>query len=296
VRVAKGAIHDQGYQRYTGERRPQARRFVVVARNVVATAWKQKLAVKIPVFGTLLAVIVAGGIMVALTNIGKQFPGAGGALRPAGDWVMNGSLRFFEISGFLLTVAVGAGAIADDMSAGAFQFYFSRPLRSVDYVRGKLLGLFAVVGVATLAGPFVLALVRLAVAMDQPELGRVALIVPKMLLVGTAFTLAMVMPAAALGALLGKKTPARVAFAILWTVYSFFVFGIADLVEEPRLRLLSLNSCVDAIAAFLLDGRGQHRLPPPLEAAGVILAVSLACYAYIRWRVRSAESAGLGAV
>ena len=51
VAGATGTIHDQGYQRYRGERLPQSRRFLVIARNVMAVAWKSRWGVKLPVLG-----------------------------------------------------------------------------------------------------------------------------------------------------------------------------------------------------------------------------------------------------
>jgi hypothetical protein len=165
-----------------------------------------------------------------------------------------------------------------------------------DYLRGKLLGLFAVVGVATLAGPLVLGLVRVALAAGEPGFARTALVVPELLLVGTVQTAAMVLPAAALGALLGKKTPARVAFALVWSVYSHFVWGLSQILHRDRLRLLSPDSCADAITAYFLASHTRGRLPDPGEAAVVLAGLFVGIYVYLVRRVRSAESAGLGAV
>ena len=100
--------------------------------------------------------------------------------------------------GQLLAVTVGCSAVADDLTRGAFQFYFARPLRPGDYLRGKLLGVGLIIALPMLLGPFILTLVRLFLVEDVADMLPLLPMVPKALLAGLYGTASIVMPSVAL--------------------------------------------------------------------------------------------------
>jgi ABC-2 type transport system permease protein len=287
--ATRGTIHDQGYERYTGERRPQARRFLVISRNLVVSAWRQGWRVRLPLVGAALTAVMASGIMIVFALIGSRLHNANQA-KP--ETIMLGALPFFAIWGFLIALSVAAPAVADDLRAGAFQFYFSRPLRAGDYVRGKLLGLFAAVGLATFFGPMLMAIVRVALANDFGEALRLIGILPRMAAVAFAATAAMVLPAAGLGALLRKRWAGMAAFASYNLIVAPLGDAFASAFHQPLFRMMSTAQCVTAASSGLL---GRHSEELPAWAGWTGLAIfALAGWAIIQWRISSAERAGVG--
>jgi ABC-2 type transport system permease protein len=290
-----GTIHDQGYERYQGERLPQARRLLVVARNVLAVAWKSRWGVKLPLLGAVLTLVVSAAVMIVATTIAGHAGGREMQFLRA-DNVMFRSYPFFSACGILLSLTVAASSVADDLTSGAFQFYFSRPLRPDDYVRGKLLGLFALVGVATLAAPVLLAIVRVCLADDLKTALATVPLVGRTFLVGVAGTAALVLPAMGLAATMGKRMAAQAAFVVYWVVLSTVAMALAEGLHQPQIALLSLVADIAVVAAELFRVAGDTGLPPPWQAGLAILFFTAGSYALVRARVRSGASAGIGGV
>jgi ABC-type transport system involved in multi-copper enzyme maturation permease subunit len=289
----QGVIHDQGYERYTGERRPQRRRFLVIAKNAMAVAWRQKLYVRLPIIGAVLTAVVASGVMVVLSMLADRFRRLPATFSPDAI-VLDSTAKFFGMFGFLLAVVVTAPAIADDLRAGAFQFYFSRPLRTRDYVLGKLLGVCTMVAIATLGGPVLLAIVRVGLADGFGEMMTLIDIVPKAAAVGLATTLSLALPAAALGALLRKRGPAMAAFAAYHLLVVPVAQAFARMLDLPQLNMVSTWRSVEAIAqAMMGKAPGPDDPGPWWGVLGLGLFVGGAV-AIISWRVSSAERAGVG--
>jgi hypothetical protein len=161
-------------------------------------------------------------------------------------------------------------------------------------VRGKLLGLCTLVGIATLGGPMLLAIVRVGLAGSFSEALELAGILPRTFAVGAVFTLSLVMPAAAMGALLRKRGPAMAAFAAYHMLIVPMVTAFANFLDAPQLLMLSTWEDVLAVGRVLL-GRsgGPDDLGPALGILGLGLFLAGGYWA-IRWRVSSAERAGVG--
>ncbi len=292
---ATGTIHDQGYQRYEGVRLPRSRRFLVITRNVLATAWKARWGVKLPLLGAVLTLVVSAGIMIVMGQIESRMGGRGGRLLRA-DTVLFISYGFFSLFGIILAATVATAAIADDLKSGSFQFYFSRPLRPDDYVRGKLLGLFVLIGCSTFAGPVVLSIIRVCLAEDLGGAIKLLPIIPKAILLGVAGTSALVLPAIGLGALLGKRVAAQAAFIVYWIVISGFVSVVAHELRLPLVGLLALNSDVNVVGGYLFGMPSDSGSPEPWQAGLAIVVFSVAGYVALRRRIRSSATAGLGGV
>ena len=63
---------------------------------------------------------------------------------------------------FLLALFAGAGQVADDTRAGAFQFYFARPVTRDQYLVGKVVPVLTLTLFITLGPALLLSLLRLA--------------------------------------------------------------------------------------------------------------------------------------
>jgi hypothetical protein len=291
-----GTIHDQGYQRYQGARLPQSRRFLVIARNVMAVAWKSRWGVKLPILGSVIALVVSAGIMIAFDQLDSRLHGQAGQLLRADAVLYRSYVWAFSTFGAILAATVATAAIADDLKSGSFQFYFSRPLHADDYVRGKLLGLFTLVGCATFAGPVTLAVIRVCLADDFAQAMKLLPVLPKAMLLGLAGTTSMVLPAMGLGALMGRRIAAQAAYIVYWIVVSGIAAMLAHGLHQPAIALVSLASDVDAVGSYLFGVLPDPGTPAAWQAALAIVAFAVAGYAAVRARLRSASTAGIGGV
>src|SRR5690242_15192330 len=108
-------IHDLGYRRYVGTRRPASTRWRVILRASLASAWKTWWRYKAPLILTVIATVTLGIIMYVLQS--ETFRGllsAGGAVRVS-DALLPMSYGFgLSQIAFFITLTVGASAVAGD--------------------------------------------------------------------------------------------------------------------------------------------------------------------------------------
>jgi ABC-2 type transport system permease protein len=147
-------IHDQGYRRYPGRRRPAGTAWWVIARQQIRTVLSQKrylillLLAWVPFVGRVVQIYLAANFQQAsfLATSAQLFRG------------------FLEQQGlFVFLLIVGAsGAIADDRRANALQVYLSKPLTRVEYITGKLFAPLAFTLGVTLLPALLLLVVHVA--------------------------------------------------------------------------------------------------------------------------------------
>jgi hypothetical protein len=296
----KAQVHSMALGRYDGPRRPQRQRYRVIAHHVLTGAWRSRFALRGPLMGAFATLLIASSVMIVFGNLETRFRGLAesGLLRK--DIAVYMSFEYFAMWGQLLAVTVGCTAIADDLTRGAFQFYFSRPLRPGDYLRGKLLGVGVIIGLPMLLGPIILALVRISLAEDGETLSLLP-ILGKSILAGLYGTASIVMPSVALGALFKSRIPAQGAYVIYYLVLANMAEVAALKLGVPALAALSPRADLAAVTAALFEQptravtffRLQTEVPLPLAIA-VLAALIGGGIAACVWRVRSIERAGVG--
>jgi hypothetical protein len=293
VSNGQAEIHDLGYAPYRGPRTPPARRFAVIARNVVAVAWRSRWGVKLPVILAAGTTFAAAVVMYVLRLQLAETVRARGAPIPKAEAIVFMAGAFYEFSAFLLGAVVGCAAIANDLRMGAFQFYFARALRPRDYVAGKLVGLALVVGIPMLLGPLVLAIMRLVYADSLEQALALAPVVPRALLHGLLGTLAYTLPAAAAGALAQKRQLAQALYAVYFMLIVPAAFGLSEGLELPIIRAISLPNDLSVLGEWIF-GLPHNPDDPPVWASALSLAIfSTLSFAAVWTRVRRAETAGL---
>ncbi len=271
----KGVIHDLGYARYAGERRSPATLWRVIMRQHLSYAWKTWWRLKPWLLLALIITVVAGGFMYlqtfdtirALKQMGAPVRMLDGALPLAYD--------FYNRAGFMVTMTIGAAAIARDQETGAFTFYFSRPVRPLDYVIGKLAGQVILMATIFLAGPVALALFRIGMSATSDEALDQLVILPKVLVVGAFATVAYAAMPLAASALAGRRTIALGLWAAYYIVGVSTIAIIGALTWSP-LSAVDPASAVDAIAFDLFDVQVAEAKLPPLWAAVVSLVAQSA--------------------
>lgn len=293
-RAAKGAIHDLGYEPYRGPRRSVAQRFRVIARNVVAVAWRSRWGVKMPLLATLGGILVACAVMYISRNLLEPALQARGMPIAKAQAVMFYSTLFFGFPGFILALVVGGTTIADDLKTSAFQFYFARPIRPKDYVLGKLVGIALLVGIPTLAAPIILALFRLLLADSWNAFAKDLALLPRVGAAGLAAVLGYSLPAAAFGALVKKRQLAQALFAIYFLVIGGLADGLSIVLKLPLLKLVTIDDNLANIAQALYGIDARTQMPPAWASALAIATLGGMSVAIVYARIRRVETAGLG--
>ncbi len=297
-----GVVHDLGYKRYGGVRRSQGTRYRVIMRNLIVGSWRGWLRMKLWFIAGLMTVVGISVALYSMLYIGKnpvvKNTLMGGTLVKWSEFLIPVSLDPMTMLAFVLGMTVVAGIIADDMRVGAFEFYFSRPLRPRDYVLGKMSGAAFVIGTLTLGGPLAVALTRLALS-SGANVGAELHLIPKVLLAGAIATLLYTVVPLAISGLARKKAYTIAAWAAFYLVVGNTATIVADQTGTPAIAAIHIKACVMSIAYELfgvefLRGMQEEVLPPVGVAVAASAAYVVISAAIVGWRIRQAESSGLG--
>src|SRR5690606_16499841 len=134
------------------------------------------------------------------------------------------SFQFYSWFAFILGATVAAPQVARDLRAGAFEFYFSRPVRPVDYMLGKVAGIGLVMACALLAGPFLLSLFRVGLSREVDEILPTLAIVPRTALSGAVGAAAFAVVPLAISTLSARP---RITVSI-WVAFYFLFGGLVE--------------------------------------------------------------------
>ncbi len=136
-----------------------------------------------------------------------------------GGYMTNGLFTLFTM---ILAAIVVSDAISSDLADSSFVLYFSRPLRTIDYLAGKFLGLLMVMSLFCLLPPiiYVIAMTGTMSGDDYGEAGRVL----GATFASGLFTAVFFLP---LGLLISSMTKRR-AYAGVGTFMSLFVLSIVS--------------------------------------------------------------------
>lgn len=294
---AAAAIHDLGYKRYVGTRRPQSTRWRVIVKNLVATSWRGWWRMKLWIIGAIMTTVAVGVVMYISRD--KMFDDLmrGGMALKFTDAMVALSYNFYPLWGFLLGSTIAAGAVARDLRAGAFEFYFSRPVRPIDYLAGKVGGVFLVMAMVLAAGPFLLAAFRVGLSRDLDEVWPNLATVPKVALIGVVSAMAYAVVPLAISTLAARP---RITISI-WVVFYFIFGGIVDGLaiglRIPDLSAIRLSSAVSGFAFGVLDvdmRMGNQHVPGVVASLGALIGYTVLGLTILHMRLRRAEQAGLG--
>jgi len=290
-------IHDLGYQRYVGTRRTAATRWRVIVRNQLSIAWKTWWRYKAVLALAVIVTFVAGGFMYLASDQRVRAFGRAGIPQMMKEVAIPVALQWYCRIAFLLSLTLSAGVVATDMQSGAFTFYFARSIRPVDYVIGKLAGMVLLVATITLAGPVLLAALRIGLSGDDTESLADALpVLLKVFAIGGLATLVYAAVPLGFSALVPNRRYALALWAAYYLVVGAMAIGIGYATSHS-LGALQLPSAIEAVTLRLFDVEILHGLDAkvPLSAglisigAHVVVAIGL-----VGWRVRAAQQSGVG--
>jgi ABC-2 type transport system permease protein len=290
-----GTIHDLGYKRYIGTRRAPSTRWRVIARHQLAISWKTWWRFKSALGLAVITTFVAGGLMYFASDRLSMLARGGLRLQLV-DAVIPQSIAWYCRVGFLTSLLIGAGVVAGDVGSGAFTFYFARSVRPRDYVLGKLAGLGGLIAIIVLAGPLLLAALRLGLSESTDELVASLHIVPKTLAVAGLATLVYAVVPLGFSALVANRRYALAMWAAYYLVVGFMAI-LLGLISTGAVAALDLPTAIESIAMSLFDVqfRFGRRVDVPPEAALVsIFAHVTAAIAIVWWSVSRAQKTGVG--
>jgi hypothetical protein len=294
--MSAGQIHDLGYKRYAGSRRAVGTRWTVIMRHQMSTAWKTWWRFKVWLVAAVMATAVAAGFLyLASGKMFRMLGGIGGQVVRFADGILPLSMEWYCKVGFIVSLTIGSTVVAGDVQSGAFTFYFARSVRPRDYVLGKLAGLGALMALIMLAGPVLLAGLRLGLSDDLDQLIELLPIVAKALAIGALGTLAYAAVPLGFSAVIANR---RYAMA-LWAAYYLVLGSMAErigVVTTPAISALDLPTALKTISLNLFD---LHLSDGNLAISTSVALISVLGHAAIAiglvfWRVRSAQQTGVG--
>ena len=273
-------IHDQGYRRYAGRRRPAGTAWWVIARQQISTVLSQKrylillLLAWVPFVGRVVQIYLAANFQQAsfLATSAQLFRG------------------FLDQQGlFVFLLIVGAsGAIADDRRANALQVYLSKPLTRVEYIAGKLFAPLAFVLGVTLLPALLLLVVHVAFSGSLTFVVQNLYLLPAIVLYSVVLALVGTFTMVALSSL----SKSRRFTALTFTGLFFFTTAMYQALQRiTGSRLWALISPRDMLseigdAAFRIPGTRALPLWAALLGVAVIIALSIAV---LERRIRGVE-------
>jgi hypothetical protein len=293
------AIHDLGYKRYVGTRRPTSTRWRVIARQQLAAAWKSWWRWKLFI---VLGLIVVGAAAFFLFVFADTVIGSLGRAMPLTleDLALPMTFGFFCSSAFVASLLIGATIIARDIQSGAFVFYFARSTRPGDYLLGKLVGYGGVIASVLVLGPTIVALMRVALTTthDVGALVSQLELVPEAIGLGLFATLAYTAIPLGFSALVANRGYALGLWAAYYVIVGTIAGGAGALGKVGWVAAIDIPTALHSLAnrAFHLPSIIEQRgVEVPMVAAVASIAIqSGAAIALIYWKLSRAQKAGVG--
>jgi ABC-2 type transport system permease protein len=283
------AVRDLGYRPYEGERLPASRNTGVIFRHALRRAWRSWL-VKIALFAGILPSIVSVAVILA-THYFTQGMGDAGA-PPGYDIDAGGRVR--DIFGYqlwlfvtLITLGAGSGAIAEDLTHRAFQFYFAKPVTVVQYV-GARMGAVAFWSFWVCFVPALLVVAAVAgIAPPEARLERAGLAVPA-LVFSMVIAVVTATVSVAVSSLSRSRALTMSAWILLFLIPEAVGFVVAKVADWPWLQLTSLPTLLSLL------GDGLFRISPDgdldwAHATPVVLLLVAGSVWLAHARLRKAE-------
>lgn len=276
-------LHDLSYQHFDGPRTSRFSRSFALGRSQASLLLQRRA------FLFLLTVsFIPFLARVAQIYVARQFPQAVAFITvDAGLWQEFLSQQVAFLPVILIALYTGAGAIATDLSTGAFVVYLSKPISRIDYVFGKAMPIMAALLFVTLCPALALLVVHAFVA-ENLELFAATPFLPLSVVVYSVwiclyFTLAVL----AISSLTRSMRVAGAGFVAFALGSKIFVGALSRLrLDQPPAFLSMIDSTVDAGHVFFGNAAAANT---PLLSIASMVSMMVVSLAVLRWRLSSAE-------
>jgi len=275
--VTRSGINPIGYRPWTGERTRHLYRLYVMSRSIFAEKIRSK--------GVLVLLFIGIILVHAFPLIFKVLIPHEGLT--SGDMIGGDSSIFggglFLLLTMLLAAVVTSDLISRDLSDNSFVLYFSRPIRPVDYLIGKVGGGFGIMSMFCLLPVMVFGIAIIATQSGSDYLASLEVL--GLSLVAGALTSLFFL---GFGMMLSSITRSR-AYAGVGTFVSFFVLSIISGVfsnVDPNWQLANPFNLLQYTYGIIFgEGLPEELLPGLYWAVLISILVVPLLLAY--WRIYS---------
>jgi len=275
--VTRSGINPIGYRPWTGERTRHLYRLYVMSRSIFAEKIRSK--------GVLILLFIGIILVHAFPLIFKVLIPHEGLT--SGDMIGGDSSIFggglFLLLTMLLAAVVTSDLISRDLSDNSFVLYFSRPIRPVDYLIGKVGGGFGIMSMFCLLPVMVFGIAIIATQSGSDYLASLEVL--GLSLVAGALTSLFFL---GFGMMLSSITRSR-AYAGVGTFVSFFVLSIISGVfsnVDPNWQLANPFNLLQYTYGIIFgEGLPEELLPGLYWAVLISILVVPLLLAY--WRIYS---------
>jgi hypothetical protein len=298
--MSDAVVRDRGYQAYDGPRLPGRAALVLgthTARRLIARKAVRRLLTL-----AWLAAIITGVIMYVERRVGGTATGGRQPLALLHQ-------PFGVLLPVLFTAVIAAGGtLAEDRRIGALSFYFARPVRPIDYLVGRLGGIFAVLAAIAVAPPTAAALYRVAQADSATEALRSLGVAATVAVLGALLAAIASIYALLGGALAGSRGGAQAFVGAVFALPWIFAGVGASVLGGPWVSLLSLPQLITSAGEPLVEllAGGQRGLDelflggvraadprlPPLVALGALVTIAIGGLIWLHARIQQLGGAG----
>ena len=263
-----------------------------MVKNTLRMAWQGLWRAKVWLFSAVM-IVIALGFGMALAAEKANFAGSL-VLTEFLNTALASAFQFLPWLAFMLTMTALSQTVARDLGAGAFEFYFSRPVRSIDYVLGKLGGATLLVGVQLFAAPMLLAIFR--VGIDWDNIGTTWKMIPQSALIGVCATLFFATVPLALSSLVVKPRNGLILFALLWVLVGTIAGAAATATGVEALYVFDPWGLILGVTYgfYGMKALAFRPIPGLWFSVACLLSYSAVAVTVLYWRVRSIERAGIG--
>jgi ABC-2 type transport system permease protein len=274
-------IHDQGYRRYAGRRRPHGYTWWVIARTGIMSMVRERRFLALLLLAWSPFVVRAVQIYVA-SNVPQA------AFLAATHDTFREFLDQQAIFVFFVTIYVGAGLVANDRRANALQIYLSKPLSRVEYIVGKLVTLLVFLIGVTWLPAMLLLLLQIMFAGNLTFLRNNLFLFPAI----TLFSLIQVFTSAFAMLALSSLSKSRRFVGIMYAGIIFFTAAMYNALRamtgSSAFAWLSPEDCLDIIANAIFRARASYPVPVPVAFLSIIVIIA-ASILILERRVRGVE-------
>jgi len=313
-------IADVSYRGYDGPLFPARYRWWVIAKQGILLASKKR---NLQVLSFVSAWYYLA--MIVILFFINQMAGSSEMQRRTMEGIMKQvvwkdqflhGFSFAQLPLLLVTLILGAGAIANDNRSRALLVYLSRPCTKMDYLIGKFVGIFVPI-VVILGVPTILFYGYCALSFNQYGFLRDApYLLPQMLVVivvAAAFHAAAVL---AVSSMFDQGRVAGATYAAMYFITNFFTVAMSitwassdGKAPGPVKHLFygSIDGLQIGFCKAMLDTSGSRPFvggqrgteaqlpipPPPMLAISLIILAIIAASTFLTWRrIRAVEVVG----
>lgn len=273
-------IHDQGYQRYSGDR-TRRRAWWVIARTGLMDRLRERRFLALLLFAWSPFLVHAVQLYLGATVIRAAF-------FAATEETFHAFLSQQRLFVFFITIYAGAGLIASDRQSNALQIYLSKPITRRDYIGGKVLTLALFLALVTWVPAMLLLLLQVLFSGSLDFVLGHPRLVPAITLASALQVTIAVMTMVALSSLSRSRRFAAMLYAGL-VIFAGALDGVLEATTgNPAWVLISPQNTLLLIIDAIFGAAPEH---PALLALGTASVAGLmaACAFILERRVRAVD-------